>query len=179
DDRTDEELAEELAEAEARGANLAVARRPFREAVVQRNGGRADLALAGFVGGLPAVESLLSRWGLVSGVDFWRLDPLGPGLPTTGEQIARAREAREAKAARLRAADAVPPSRTTVEWGAIQERRRAAQEKADQAREAAARLGRDDDQEHAIEGREAAYERFRQRLREAKARQGAVTVTAS
>lgn len=168
DTRDDEELAAELAEAEARGANLAVARRPFRESVVQRNGGRADLALAGFVGGLPAVESLLTRWGLVSGVDFWRLDPLGPGLPTTGDQVRRAREAREAKAARVRAAEDGTLKRTPQEWAQLQEQRRAQQERADQAREAVAEADVDQDQDQAE--RAAAHEEFRARLRAVKAR---------
>ncbi|MEU2571757.1 MULTISPECIES: hypothetical protein [Streptomyces] len=179
DERTDEELAEELAEAEARQANLAVARRPFREAVVQRRGGRADLALAGYVGGLPAVESLLSRWGLVSGVDFWRLDPLGPGLPTTGEQVARARQAREERAARLQAADDAVTSRTPRQWARVQEQRQEQQgtqrwHQANRARAleagkaAAAAEGQAEDQ--AERERLAAGEEFRARLREVKAR---------
>ncbi|CAL9641855.1 hypothetical protein SUDANB132_06366 (plasmid) [Streptomyces sp. enrichment culture] len=173
DERTDEELAAELAEAEARGANLAVAGRPFREAVVQRHGGRADIAMAGYVGGLPAVESLLTGWGLVSGVDFWRLDPLGPGLPTSGAQITRARETREAREARLRAAEDGVMSRTPQQWAAQQERRREAQGLQDWHRAnrlRAVQKGRDGDEVADPEqDRAEAHADFRARLRAVKA----------
>jgi hypothetical protein len=173
DERTDEELAKELAEKEARGANLAVARRPFRESVVQRHGGRADVAMAGYVGGLPAVESLLTGWGLVPGVDFWRLDPLGPGLPTSGAQITRARETREQRETRLRAADEGVSSRTPQQWAGQQERRRDAQGLQDWHRANRLRAldrGRDGEEVTDPEqDRAEAYEDYRARLRAAKA----------
>jgi hypothetical protein len=163
DERTDEQLADELAEAEARQPNLAIARRPFRQAVAHRHGGRADVAMAGYVGGLAAVEQLLVSWGLQQGEDFWRLDPLGPGLPTTGEQIARARGVREAKAARITAADAVPTSRTPQEWARVQEANRHALERVQEQPE---QLAVDVEEDY---DRAAAHAEFRARLRAAKA----------
>ncbi|MFD7772426.1 hypothetical protein, partial [Streptomyces sp. NPDC059787] len=167
DTREDDELAADLAEAEARGANLAVARRPFREVVGRRTGGRADVAMAGFVGGRAAVESLLTGWGLVSGVDFWRLDPLGPGLPTSGQQITRAREQREQQEQR-RAAGAAVLSGERQESAEARECRRRALE-----RRTAAQEGQDgaEGQETADEAAERlqAYEDYRARLRAAKA----------
>ncbi|NUV64999.1 hypothetical protein [Streptomyces sp. CAI-85] len=165
DERTDEELAQEAAEAEARQPNLAIRREAFREGVVRRTGGRADVKMAGFVGGLPAVEALLTGWGLAAGTDFWRLDPAGPGLPTTGEQIRRGREQREAKAARIAAADAIPTSRTPLEWAADQERRRVRH--AEAQREQAAVTGRETADETAE--RLAAGDAFRARLRAVRA----------
>jgi hypothetical protein len=161
----DQELNDQLAELEAKQPNLAVARRPFRTAVAGRRGGRADVAMAGYVGGLPAVEQLLSKWGLLPGVDFWRIDPLGPGLPTTGAQVKRGREAREAKDARIAAADAVPLSRTPQEWAEIQEKRREALAGAQSV--TVPKL--DEDQEQELTERQAAHEDFRARLRAVKA----------
>jgi hypothetical protein len=161
-DVTDEELNDQLAEAEARQPNLAIGRRPFRQAVAGRRGGRADVAMAGFVGGLAAVEQLLTRWGLERGTDFWRIDPLGPGLPTSGEQVQRGRQAREAKGARLVAADAVPLSRTPQEWAKIQEARRKGLEAIQDAPAV------EDAPERTPTEREEAHEAFRARLRAAK-----------
>jgi hypothetical protein len=160
----DDELNDQLAEQEARQPNLAIGRRPFRMAVAGRRGGRADVAMAGFVGGLVAVEELLGRWGLMPGVDFWRIDPLGPGLPTSGTQVQRGRQAKEAKGARIAAADAVPLSRKPQEWARVQEARREALERAQSA--TAPKL--DVDQDDEPEDRQAAYEEFRARLRAAK-----------
>jgi hypothetical protein len=161
----DQELNDQLAEQEARQPNLAIGRRPFRQAVAGRRGGRADVAMAGFVGGLPAVEQLLTRWGLARGVDFWRIDPLGPGLPMSGAQFVRGKDAREAKSARVAAADAVPLSRTPQEWARAQEERRKALECAQST--TVAKL--DDDQAQELTERQAAHEDYRARLRAAKA----------
>jgi hypothetical protein len=165
-DVTDEELNDQLAEAEARQPNLAIGRRPFRTAVAGRRGGRADVAMAGFVGGLVAVEDLLSRWGLLPGVDFWRIDPLGPGLPTSGAQVARGRETRAAVVARRDASDAIPLSRTPQEWGAIQDRRREALG----AAEDVVTLSAADEAAQTLTERQRAHEDFRARLRAVKAR---------
>jgi hypothetical protein len=118
--------------------------------------------MAGFVGGLAAVEQLLARWGLERGTDFWRIDPLGPGLPTSGAQVQRGRQAREAQGARLAAADAVPLSRTPQEWASIQEARR----RALVPQRTAVQSTADEDQEPT--DRQAAHEDFRARLRAAK-----------
>jgi uncharacterized coiled-coil protein SlyX len=169
-DVTDEELNDQLAEAEARQPNLAIGRQPFRTAVAGRRGGRADVAMAGFVGGLAAVEQLLSRWGLLPGVDFWRIDPLGPGLTTSGPQVTRGREARAAVVARRDAADAVPLSRTPQEWAEIQERRRAALVAAQDV----VTLPAADEAEQTLTERQKASENYRSQLRAAKARLRAV-----
>jgi hypothetical protein len=122
--------------------------------------------MAGFVGGLVAVETLLSHWGLLPGVDFWRIDPLGPGLPTSGAQVTRGREARAAVVARRDAADAVPLSRTPQEWESV----RQARQDALAASQDVVTLSAADEAEQTLTERQRAHEDYRARLRAVKAR---------
>jgi hypothetical protein len=79
--------------------------------------------------------------------------------------VKRGREAREAKDARIAAADAVPLSRTPQEWAEIQEKRREALAGAQSV--TVPQL--DEDQEQELTERQAAHEDFRARLRAVKA----------
>lgn len=123
---TDEELANaDETELERKAPDVAVTRQAFRESIVARRGGRADLVAAGDVGGLPAVLALLDKWGLQSGTDYWIPDPLEAALPVSAEQYKRGRAVKQQWHDRVQGADAVPLSRTVQEWAAAAEKRRA------------------------------------------------------
>jgi hypothetical protein len=112
-----------LDEPAAGDANLWVQSTAYTDAIALRLGGRADLDHSGYVGGLPGAIAFLDSLGLARDVDYGLADPIGDGLPVPAHHIERGREAREAKAARIEAADNIPLSRTPQEWGAAAEQR--------------------------------------------------------
>ncbi|WP_285740865.1 hypothetical protein [Kitasatospora phosalacinea] len=102
DAETDEEIpAGEDDERNQQIPDLAIASGPYKAKIARVKGRRADLRMAGDVGGLVGIIELLARWGLQAGPDFWRPEqPLGADAAVTGAQVQRRKDQRAAQQAR-------------------------------------------------------------------------------
>lgn len=163
DERADAEIPEEEVEETPEAPTLLISRAAWWRAVVPVRGARADILTAAEHGGLPAVFEVLDRLGLVRGVDYAPPEEATGALLPSLEQLRRGQSSRAARRARVRAADAVPTSRTPQEWARVQEAR---QERMKWQQTAEQTAALDIDQGDA---RKRAHEEYRAKLRAAKA----------
>jgi hypothetical protein len=163
DNREDDEIPDEETEETPEAPSLLIARAAWWRAVVPVPGARSDVLLASEVGGLAGAVDVLERLGLVQGVDFAPPGAAAGALVPTVDQLRRGQSVRAARRARVRAADAVPASRTPQEWAQVAEARRAA------LGEQQAIVTAEPEETEEPTDRAAAHEEFRARLRAAKA----------
>lgn len=162
DEREDDEIPDEETDETPEAPSLLISRAAWWRAVVPVHGARADVLLASEVGGIAGAIDALERLGLVRGVDYAPPAEAAGALLPSVEQLRRGQGVRAARRARVRAADAVPASRSPQEWARVAESRRAAMQQQQTA------VTADPEETEEPTDRAAAYEEFRARLRAAK-----------